>query len=70
MASITGRSSRPSSVSAYSTLGGEVGCTVRMTTPFLPSSFRRADSTLAEMGGMSASSSEKRRGPPARCQIT
>ena len=34
MARMTGKSSRPSGVSAYSTDGGEVGTTQRDTTPF------------------------------------
>src|SRR5215217_1523965 len=68
MESITGNSSRPSEDRVYSTEGGEVGSTSRVTAPFAVSSRSRVVSTLGEMPGMSWSSSPKRRGPPESCQ--
>lgn len=70
MASSAGTSSPPSSVRAYSTDGGEVGCTLRDSTPRCSSSVSRVDSTLAEIGGMSVRNSLKRRGPARSDQIT
>src|SRR3990167_7569717 len=69
MASIAGFSSRPRLDRLYSTLGGEVGSTVRMTTPSASSFFSRALRTLAEMLGMSAFNSLKRRGCWLRYQM-
>ena len=70
MAARAGTSSAPKEVSSYSTEGGEVACTVRVTTPRAVSSFRRAESTFAETGGMSMRNSLKRLGPARRCQMT
>jgi hypothetical protein len=67
---IAGNSSRPSSVSSYSTDGGEVGITRRTTTPLDSSSRSRALSTRAETFGMSTRSSPNRRGCALRYQIT
>jgi hypothetical protein len=53
MASSAGTSSPPRSVKAYSTEGGEVGCTLHASTPRCSNSLNRAESTLAEIGGMS-----------------
>src|SRR3546814_14135455 len=60
----------PRSVSEYSTEGGEVGFTSRMTTPLASRARSRAVNTLAETLGMSWRSSLKRRGPPLRFQMT
>src|ERR1043165_979658 len=67
---IAGRSSRPRSVSSYSTDGGEVGITRRATTPFSSSSRSRALSTRAEILGMSIRSSPNRRGCALKYQMT
>ena len=48
IASIAGFNSQPRSVREYSTVGGEVGFTVRSTTPSTASFFNRVDSTLAD----------------------
>ena len=53
IAPMAGTNSRPRSVSAYSTDGGEVGITRRVITPFFFNSRSLALSTLAEIGGMS-----------------
>jgi len=66
IAPMAGTNSRPRSVSAYSTDGGEVGITRRVTTPFFFNSRNLALSTLAEIGGMSERNSPKRRGPARR----
>src|SRR5581483_203333 len=55
---------------AYSTEGGEVGATSRLTTPLVSSSRSRAVSIFGEMPRMSLLSSPKRRGPPLSCQLT
>ena len=68
IASTAGSSSRPNSVSAYSTVGGEVGMTARVTRPSSASRRRRAERTLALMPWMSPRSSLKRRGPSRRYQ--
>src|SRR6185437_14063719 len=70
MASMTGINSLPSAERAYSTEGGEVGATSRLTTPLVSSSRSRAVSILGEMPRMSLLSSPKRRGPPLNCQMT
>src|SRR5262249_56197443 len=67
---MAGRRSRPSSVSSYSTDGGDVGITRRVTTALLSSSRSRALSTRAEIRGMSTRSSPNRRGCALRYQIT
>src|SRR5262249_21412141 len=68
IASTAGSSSRPKSVSAYSTDGGVVGRTVRVTIPSSASRFSRAESTLPETPSMSPRSSLKRRGDSRRYQ--
>src|SRR5262245_7324464 len=70
IAAMAGTNSRPRSVSAYSTDGGEVGITRRVMMPRFFRSRSRALSTLAEIGGMSDRSSPKRRAPALRYQIT
>src|SRR6185437_3927613 len=70
MASMMGINSLPSSERAYSTEGGEVGATSRVTTPLTTSAFSRAANILGEMPGMSLQSSPKRRGSPLNCQMT
>jgi hypothetical protein len=70
IALIAGISSSPSGVSEYSTEGGDVGITRRSITPFSASFCRRALSTFAEITGMSARNSPKRRAPLLRLQIT
>src|SRR5438046_2053123 len=70
MAAIAGCNSRPSSVNAYSTVGGEVFMTWRETTPAFSSSFSRVDSTFADTPSMSPLSSLKRRGDSLRYQMT
>src|SRR3546814_18199038 len=70
MALMAGTSCWPRSVSEYSTEGGEVGFTSRMTTPLASRARSRAVNTLAETLGMSWRSSLKRRGPPLRFQMT
>ncbi|KYF83844.1 hypothetical protein BE18_47940 [Sorangium cellulosum] len=70
MARSAGTSSWPSGVSSYSTEGGEVGMTRRLTTPLASSSRRRALSTRAEICGMSTRSSPNRRGCPLSDQMT
>src|SRR5918996_3986641 len=70
IARIAGISSCPNRVSAYSTEGGEVGITVRMTMPFCSNSRRRVLRTLAEIVGISVRSSMNRLGPALRYQIT
>ena len=70
IALIAGTSSRPSSVSEYSTDGGDVGITLRVMTPLLSSSRNRALSTFAEMAGMSRRSSLKRRSFALKYQTT
>ena len=70
MALMAGNSSRPKSASSYSADGGELGITRRRITPRLTSSCRRALRTLADIGGISARSSPKRRGPLLKYQIT
>jgi hypothetical protein len=69
MESIAGTSSRPSAVSAYSTDGGEVGFTSRVTTPFFSRLRRRIVRTLAEIPGTSTFSSPNRREPALRYQM-
>src|SRR4029434_1282576 len=63
-------SSRPRSVSAYSTDGGDEATTCRVTTPLLSTARRRALRVLAEMRGMSLRSSPKRRGHALRNHTT
>src|SRR5580698_7672054 len=50
----------PSSVSSYSTLGGNSGCTVRLTSSFFSSVRSCCDSIRCEIPGTACSSSEKR----------
>lgn len=70
IASRAGTSCMPRFVNEYSTEGGDVGCTVRMSTPRCCSSLSRADNTLAEIGGMSIRNSLNRRGPARKDQMT
>src|SRR5262245_52818366 len=70
MALITGISSRPRSVSAYSTDGGDEATTCRVTTPLLSSARRRALNVFAEMRGISERNSPKRRGAALRNHTT
>src|SRR5713226_5091795 len=70
IALIAGISSWPSSVSAYSTEGGEVGTTRRVITPFSSSSRSRALRTVADIRGMSLRNSPKRRRFSLKYQIT
>ncbi len=58
---MAGISSWPKLVSAYSTEGGELGNTFRITTPFSQRSRSRALRTLAEIAGISLRNSPKRR---------
>src|SRR5580692_3397623 len=62
MLSRMGLSLCPSGVRAYSTVGGEVGLTSRVTTPLFSSSFSRVVKTLAEIFDRSLLRSPKRRG--------
>jgi hypothetical protein len=67
---MAGTSSRPSVVNEYSTDGGDVGMTLRVTTPLSSNSCNRPLSTFAEIKGMSLRNSLKRRGSPLRYQMT
>lgn len=67
--SIAGFSSDPSFVRLYSTVGGEVGCTCRCTILSSARRLRRWVSIFAEIPGMSAFSSVKRRGLFERYQM-
>ena len=59
-----GASSRPISVSSYSTRAGESGCTWRSTIPRASSSFIRSDSSRSESCGIAWAISVKRSGRP------
>src|SRR5262249_60423438 len=62
--------SRPRSVRAYSTVGGEVGMTRREITPIRSNSTSRAESTFAEIPLTSRRSSLNLRGASRRYQMT
>ncbi len=70
MASIAGTSSSPSAVREYSTEGGEVGLTLRFTTPFSSNPRSRIVNTFGDTGGISSRNSLKRLGPARRLQMT
>jgi len=63
MASMAGINSCPNAVNEYSTDGGEVGMTARVTNPFSSRLRNRALNILAVILVMSLRSSPKRRGP-------
>lgn len=60
IASRIGSNFRPNGISAYSTVGGDVGMTSREITPFFSSYLRRVVKTLAEMVPRSRLRSPKR----------
>jgi hypothetical protein len=70
MASMAGISSRPRSVNEYSTVGGEVGATLRDKMPSASSFLSRAEKTLGDTPGISDINSLNRLGSDRRYQIT
>jgi hypothetical protein len=60
---IAGSNSFPNSDNSYSTVGGDVGITVRVRTPRFSRSRSLLVMTFAEMNGLSRRNSENRRGP-------
>lgn len=69
IASIAGFNSFPSSVSAYSTVGGEVGITVLRTIPSASSFLNLVVNTFGEIPCMSSFNSLKRLGCSLKNQI-